>query len=360
MNTWDTVYAKTFNNPSRNFSIGSEADPSATYKICSLTCSFKVQQLKPDQFISGMSISGFKGSLRIDPTVDTDPPAQPKVDSKTTPRKEPFILHWNGDFNSDNPALAYSPKGELVKYKIVDIFIQAPSKFSFMNQRYEMEVGLIFYNAHLERYVVMVCPMAIADERPSEESGQRELFDLLQKMVSQIPPFDTTWAVDGSPDWTPRMFMPRYDKRKFARWTDPKNPNVAYIVFFSQESALPVPRAFFNAFVQTLCGGTVSMQKALARPIDQMNPNTLVEINENQPDEELNITCETTPPQDPTTAPPSAKPSTKPVVDPPDQKPASTDDGILTPMSRWILYGIAIAGVTAAGVAIWRRYRRSE
>lgn len=309
--TWESIYEKTFGNSvSRDWAIGSSTNENQSIKICNAYCNFQLSPWKFEDYITGMSATGAQNLIRINPTVDTITDGESAGTggsaAKTTKRKKVYSVLWNGDFNSDNPALASYTGGDHSKYDLIDIFIQAPSMFLFQDseagttpQRYDMEAGLVFTNTTRSRYVVMVTPMSLSpfDYTPPKQSVYYGLWQTLNSLAKNIPAFETTISVDlGSHIlWTPRMFLPQYDKQAFIRWTDVSNPQVSYILFYSPDSALPIPRSFYNNFVDKLSGGNAKMQQLLAKPGRKMPTGTLLEINENispQPVEE-ETKCET-------------------------------------------------------------------
>lgn len=286
--TWESTYTKTFGNSSRDFSIGSPKDETQPIKICNAFCNFQLPKLEYKDYIKGMSVTGAENLIRINPLVDTETPKGVTGmirDPKTTKRKNIFSVYWNGDFNSSDGNQAEFTGGSHRRYDLVDIFLQAPSKFLYMDKRYDMEAGLVFTNTSKTRYVVMVTPMSLSpiDYQPPENSVYTGLFTTLEAMAKNIPSFETTTAVDlgNKSTWSPRMFLPQYDRQKFIRWTDVQDPQISYIVFFSPESALPIPRSFYNNFVNKLSGGKANLGAMLRKPGRRIPTSTLLEVNEN-------------------------------------------------------------------------------
>lgn len=298
--TWDSVFTQTFGNNSRDFTIKSGKDTTVPVKICNSFCNFQIKDWEFKQYITGMSVTGAKNLLRINPAVDTAPPPKGLEGTatrtgKTTKRTadQSFEVYWNGDFNSTSPAFTYFTGGKHDGYSLVEIFIQAPSKFLYMDRRYDMEVGLVFQNKKNSRKVIMVTPMTkAASEKAPTDPTLKGFYETMVKMSHSIPPDGDTHSVEGVEMWTPRMFLPRKGKQKFIRWTDAEDAKLNYIVFFSPESALPVPPGFYNNFVHELAGGTMNMSRMKATPGKRMPSNTFLEVNENIPAVDVQIRTE--------------------------------------------------------------------
>jgi len=290
--TWESVFQKTFSNDSRDFSLGTEDNETVTYSLCSAMCAMEVDKWDFKDYIRGMTVSGSDSVIRIDPTVDTTiPPGDLKEKAlsavtgrpgKTVKRKKLFQLSHNGDFNNPNPDLALYTGGLNREYYLQDIFIQAPSKFSVAKSRYPMEVGMVFRSKSGSRSIVTVTPVMVSqgDEEP-EDLTEKGLHKTMMSLAGAIPRKGRNNAVPGVEMWTPRMFLPREDKRKFVRWTDGNDPTVNYIVFYSPESALTFPRTFYNNFASRLSGGAPALVKATSAPPRKMPGNTYIELNEN-------------------------------------------------------------------------------
>jgi hypothetical protein len=289
-NTWEELYNQTFNNSSRNFAIGSEDNTDKTYALCSTFCDFKFDKWSPSDYIQGMSVmTSGNCMLRINPLVNTELESKNISELKnivgltpgvTQDRTKKFTLYWNGDFTNKDPALSYNTGGLHNNYELEDIFIQAPSKFLFVNSRYDMEVGLVFRNEG--RIVVMVTPIKVSpDNKEPDDLTQKGLYKTMMSLSEAIPVKDYPSAVPGVEGWTPRMFLPREDKRKFVRWTDAEDSRINYIVFYSPDSALEVPYIFYQNFSNKLCGGTGALTRKAQAPAQKEPANTYIQLNEN-------------------------------------------------------------------------------
>jgi hypothetical protein len=286
--TWETRFEETVANQSRNFSIGSTEKKENTIKICNAFCSFQLKEWEFEDYIQGMSITGSDKLLYIDPLVDTSPPSEESKLGKQTIRKKEnkkdFIILWNGDFYSSDPTLALITGGQENKYYLQDIFIQAPGKTAYMGTKYKMEVCLLFQDSQHQRSLVLVTPLEPQlNNKPPEDPSLLGLHQTLLKISKNFPLKGKTYSIPKVESWTPRMFLPRYDKRKFTRWTDPNNPNLAYVYFYSPNSALPVPRDFYVKFAEILAGSMSSLQKLTNEPTNTMSPDIFLELNENIP-----------------------------------------------------------------------------
>lgn len=212
--------------------------------ICQNRCTFKIQYVKSDKnYIQGMFTTTDSQVLHIDPTVDV-------VDDEKKTRDEKAQNYFLFNGSSEEGAVEQ-------KYKLIDIFFQAPSKIvskdSCPTERCPMEVCLVHQSLDKKRFLLVT--VLLVNETAG--STKTKLYDLLSLMGKNFPDKQSQGSLKGVSSWTPSLFLPPEDQRAFFYWLDkeqdPQAPgNTLNLVF---QTPLVVPNVFFDAFMTLFANG---------------------------------------------------------------------------------------------------------
>lgn len=285
LTNWEDIYKNTFANESRDFSIGSETDNSdAPYGICSLKCSFNITDITDN--IDGITVSSLNNSLvsgnsiiNINPTIST---IQNGNEINTPDRTDNQVLSWNGDFLAPDISKSFYTKGLTYDYVLNNIFIQSPSKFLYKNKRYPFEIGMVYYNKDIDKYVILITPLTYSnDNNPISKNESDVMFNNLLLQISYYMPDSQNTKHIPNFKWTPSVFLPNKDKRKFIKWTDTVNPSISYIVFFGNESIKSAPVKFYQTFTNKLFDNSNHLKLLMSKEPTFINHSINMEINEN-------------------------------------------------------------------------------
>ena len=185
--------------------------------------------------------------LHVNPTVDV-------VDDVKTTRDDKLQNYFL--FNG-----SYEEGAVEQKYKLIDIFFQAPSKIVNKEScpseigRCPMEVCMVHQSLDQKRFLLV--SVLLVNETSSSNLEKTKLYDLLTLMGKNFPQKQSQGQLKGVVSWTPSLFFPPEDKRAFFYWLDkeqdPSAPgNTLHIVF---QTPQVVPDVFFEAFMELFANG---------------------------------------------------------------------------------------------------------
>lgn len=282
--TWEDRYTETANNQYRNFNMGTDD----TYDICSIYCDFDITKLEEKEYIRGLTATSKNRYLHLNPSVNTEPPQKGLLaigDCKgvTTNREKKIYIEYRLDGKGGNS----------IKYELIDIFIQVPSKVVLSGKRYPMESCLVF--SANDTYLVVCTPIDISSSNTTNNPLEKDLFAFFMAISESFPTKEKTCSVENVPDWNPIIFFPvkTQDNASFYTWVDKSNNNkVMYIQF---KNPIMAPYKFYETFSNTLVGSIDVAKQAISLPAQKEYAGLNIYYNENSPIDEITTypTCET-------------------------------------------------------------------
>ena len=278
------IYSETANNKYRNFNMGNDD----TYDVCSIYCDFDITKLKEKEYISGLTASSENMYLHLNPTVNTEPPQKGLIaigDYKGVQinREKKIYIEYR----------LSGKGGNSIKYELIDIFIQVPSKVVLSGKRYPMESCLVFLSN--DTYLVVCTPIDISSSNTTNNPLEKDLFTFFTAISESFPTKGKTYSVENVPDWNPIIFFPvkTQDNASFYTWIDKSTNNkVMYIQF---KNPIMAPYNFYKTFSNTLVGSIDIAKQATSLPAQQEYAGLDIYYNENSPIDEITTypICET-------------------------------------------------------------------